>query len=183
MREDLFLSGLGGQGVLLMGQLLLEAAMKAGLQGAGMPAYMPEVRGGETTFTLVVSDGPTGSFVVGRPHNLVLMDAHSVQSYLPRAAEGALALINTSLAPSWEAPPGITVVGIAATDLARDAGGERAANMVMVGALLALRPIFTLEHFIGVMTQGLSERAQVYAEVNTRALHVGWEAARGRATG
>lgn len=178
MREDIFLSGIGGQGVLLAGQLLLEAALKAGLQGSGMPAYEPEVRGGETTFTVVIADGPPGSPLVGRPHNLVLMDAGSVNRHLSRAADQALVLVNSSLAAAPEPRQGLEVVPVAATDLARDLGSERAANMVMLGALLALRPLFTLDHFIHTMVEGLSERASAYAETNAAALRAGWQAAK-----
>ena len=178
MREDIFLSGIGGQGVLLAGQLLLEAALRAGLQGSGMPAYEPEVRGGETTFTVVVADGPPGSPLVGRPHNLVLMDAGSVNHYLGRAADEALVLVNSSLAPPPEPREGLEVLAIAATDMARELGSEREANMVMLGALLARRPLFTVDHFIETMVEGLSERASAYAETNAAAVRTGWQAAK-----
>ena len=148
MREDIFLAGIGGQGILLAGQLLLQAAMKAGLQGSGLPIYMPEVRGGETTITVVIADGPSGSPIIGRPHNLLLMDANSAANYVPRAAAGALVILNSSLVEAWPERDDVEVVLVPATDLAREAGSERAGNMAMVGAFLACKPLYSVEHFI-----------------------------------
>ncbi len=177
MRHDIFLAGLGGQGVLLAGQLLLEAAVRRGLQGSWLPAYMPEVRGGEATCTVVIADGPPGSPIVGRPHNLLLMDAHSVERYLPTAAEGALVIVNTSLAPVPECSGSLDVVPIPATELAAEAGSERATNMVMLGALLARRSIVPLEELAEVMREKVQSRNPELARANERALHAGFERA------
>jgi 2-oxoglutarate ferredoxin oxidoreductase subunit gamma len=176
MREDIFLAGLGGQGVLVAGQLLLEAAVKAGLHGAGMPAYLPEVRGGETTFTVVIADGPVGSPIVGRPHNLLLMDASSVANHLPRAANGALAIVNSSLCAPSHYRQELTLVPVPATELAQQAGSERAANMVMLGVFLAHKPLLPLDHLVAVMEQAFAQRPTHVVETNARAIRAGWEA-------
>jgi len=56
MREEVFMAGTGGQGVLLIGHVLAQAALEEGLQVSWFPIYSPEVRGGSSTCTVVVSD-------------------------------------------------------------------------------------------------------------------------------
>lgn len=174
----MFLAGLGGQGVLLAGQLLLETAARAGLEGSWLPAYMPEVRGGEATCTVVVADGPSGSPIVGRPHNMLLMDASSVQRHFSRAAPGALVVINTSLAQPPQSANDVQLVAVPATALASDAGSEKATNMVMLGALLARREIVSVDDLIAVMRERVGQRSPDLAEANARAIRAGWQAAR-----
>ena len=61
MREEVYMAGMGGQGVLLASQILAQAAMSAGLEVSWFPLYSPEVRGGWATCTVVVADGEVGS--------------------------------------------------------------------------------------------------------------------------
>jgi 2-oxoglutarate ferredoxin oxidoreductase subunit gamma len=177
MREDVFLAGLGGQGVLLAGQILAQAALRAGLEVCWFPAYSPEVRGGEATCTVVVADGPVGSPLVGRPRSLALMDAGSPERHLPRAAACAVAVVNASLCPEPPEPEGVTVVRVPANDLALEAGSERSVNLVMLGAILALRPVLSLAQVEEALTEALPFRRRHLAEANIAALRLGHGAA------
>ncbi|MCX7599520.1 MAG: 2-oxoacid:acceptor oxidoreductase family protein [Armatimonadetes bacterium] len=178
-RQDVFLAGLGGQGVLLAGQILAQAALRSGLEVSWFPAYSPEVRGGEATCTVVMADGPVGSPIVGRPRALVLMDAGSVERHLPRAAEGAIAVINSSLAPDPPRPDGVRVITVPANELAQAAGSERSANLVMLGALLAVRPVVALSEVEAAVLDALPAHRRSSAGVNIEALRAGYRAAGG----
>ena len=57
MREEVFLGGLGGQGVLLGGQMLARAGMDRGLNVSWFPIYSPEVRGGYLALVLALNAG------------------------------------------------------------------------------------------------------------------------------
>jgi 2-oxoglutarate ferredoxin oxidoreductase subunit gamma len=177
MREDVFMVGLGGQGVLLAGEILARAATLSGLEVSWFPAYSPEVRGGEATCTVVLADGPVGSPIVGRPHNLVLMDGGGVVHHLPRAAEPTLAVVNSSLASDVPARGGLTLVLVPANDLAVALGNERAVNMVMLGAFLAAMPVVTLEQCEAAVTEALGARRPKLVPINLEALRAGHAAA------
>ena len=47
--KKVFVAGFGGQGVLLIGQMLAYAAMYEGKEATWMPSYGPEMRGGRLT--------------------------------------------------------------------------------------------------------------------------------------
>lgn len=178
-REDVFLAGLGGQGVLLAGQILAQAALRTGLEVSWFPAYSPEVRGGEATCTVVMADGPVGSPIVGRPHALVLMDAGSAERHLPRAAPGAVAVINSSMVTSPPRPEGVRVVPVPANELAKAVGSERSVNLVMMGALLAVRPVVALGEVEAAVLDVLPAHRRASASVNIEALRAGYRAVEG----
>lgn len=178
-REDVFLAGLGGQGVLLAGQILAQAALRAGLEVCWFPAYSPEVRGGEATCTVVIADGPVGSPIVGRPHGLVLMDAGSAERHLPRAAPGAVAVVNSSMVAEPPQPDGVRVIAVAANELAKAVGSERSTNLVMLGAFLAVRPVVALGEVEAAILDTLPAHRRASAGVNIEALRAGYRAGGG----
>ncbi len=57
MNESVIMSGYGGQGILLMGQLLCYAGMHEGMKVTWIPSYGPEMRGGTANCTVMLSPG------------------------------------------------------------------------------------------------------------------------------
>lgn len=49
MKQEFIIAGFGGQGVLLLGQMLASAGMMEGKQVSWMPSYGPEMRGERPT--------------------------------------------------------------------------------------------------------------------------------------
>ena len=56
MKQELLLSGIGGQGVITLGESLCDAAIKAGLRVTFVPFYGQEKRGGRTMCNITISD-------------------------------------------------------------------------------------------------------------------------------
>ncbi|MBC7286827.1 MAG: 2-oxoacid:acceptor oxidoreductase family protein [Armatimonadetes bacterium] len=173
MRHDIFLAGLGGQGILFAGELLARAAVCEGLEVTWVPNYEPEVRGGAAMCTVVIANGRVGSPIVTRPHHLILMEQRAVDEYLSTAADGGLALVNSSLARADSGTGAVTIIRVPATELARSAGDERSANVVMLGALLALRPIVKLESVRHAIAEAAASRGPEAVRINLCALQQG----------
>ena len=70
--EEVVIAGFGGQGVILAGKLLAQAAMRAGREVTYMPAYGAEVRGGTANCMVVISDRQIACPVVSAPNSLVI---------------------------------------------------------------------------------------------------------------
>src|SRR5660397_278661 len=75
-RMEAVMAGFGGQGVMVMGQILAYSAMRAGLEVTWMPSYGPEQRGGTANCTVVVSTGDIASPIVARPHVAAVSYTH-----------------------------------------------------------------------------------------------------------
>ncbi len=173
MRQEVFMAGMGGQGVLLAGQLLAQAALEAGLELSWFPLYSPEVRGGRATCTLVIADGEVGSPVVGRPQGMILMDGIAVANHLGRIHSNGLAVINTSLASGEVNRDDIKLVAIAGTDIAAQVGSERAANMALLGAYVQVSGVVELRVVEQALYRVLPKRHHDYIPTNIAALQRG----------
>ena len=136
MEKQLIIAGFGGQGVLLMGQLLAYAGMLEGKQVSWMPAYGPEMRGGEANCAVVVSDEPIGSPLVSEPPVLVAMNKPSLMKFMPMMPAGGTLLYNASLIEGVELRTDVTVIPVACNEVAEQLGNGRVSNMVMLGAYI-----------------------------------------------
>lgn len=134
---EVLMAGFGGQGMLLAGKLLAHAAMDAGLEVSWLPSYGPEMRGGTANVIVCMSRQPIGSPLTASPRALVAMNRPSLEKFAPRVRRGGLIVVNTSLVDVDPGRDDCTVIRVPARELATEAGAERAANLVMLGAYVA----------------------------------------------
>ncbi|MGA7706462.1 MAG: thiamine pyrophosphate-dependent enzyme, partial [Acidobacteriaceae bacterium] len=86
------LAGQGGQGVLLLGQLLIEMGMREGLEVSWLPSYGPEMRSGSAHCHVCLSSEPIGSPLVSHPDVLVAMNEVSLRKFAHEVAHGGVIL-------------------------------------------------------------------------------------------
>jgi len=136
MRKEIMISGFGGQGILLAGNVLCHAAMSEDRFSTFFPSYGAEMRGGTAKCHIIISDEPIGSPIVYTPDVLVALSKQSYDKYGPLVKKGGLILANSSLYEP-EALDGVEVVGVPANALAEKSGSAVTANIVMLGSLVA----------------------------------------------
>ena len=130
------LAGLGGQGVLLLGQLLIEMGMREGLEVSWLPSYGPEMRSGSAHCHVCLSREPVGSPLVSHPDVLVAMNEVSLRKFAHEVVRGGVILYNGEDVPEDFVTPDVQVVAIPASQIADKLGSTKVANIVMMGALL-----------------------------------------------
>ena len=177
MKTDLIIAGFGGQGVLFAGQLLAHAALDADLHTTWYPSYGPEMRGGTANCTVVIADEPIGSPVIARPDAAIVLNLPSLDRYEPLVRPGGLLIVNSSLIDREVQRTDVDVIAIPADDVAAELGNPRLTNMVLVGALLARRPVFTLDHVTATLEKVIPERHRHLLPANRAALERGAELA------
>lgn len=139
MYYDVFISGFGGQGILLAGQLLAEAAMEKGLNVTFFPSYGVEMRGGTARCTVVISDKEIGSPIVDRPQCVIAMNQPSLLRFQEVVMDGGILIVNSSLAKMEDVTRnGIKAHAIPMSELAIEIGNTRLTNMVALGAYAQL---------------------------------------------
>ena len=135
--QDLIIAGFGGQGVMVIGNLLAYAAMKEGRHVTYLPIYGVEMRGGTANCTVVISSREIGSPIVGRPRAAIVMNQPSLVKYEPRILDHGLLLINSSLIdPTTAMRQDIEILPVPAIELAQENGNPKLANMVALGAFV-----------------------------------------------
>lgn len=132
------IAGFGGQGVLSLGVMLIQAGQMAGRHVSWFPSYGPEQRGGTSNCSVVVSDALIGSPVVDFPTVLVAMNRPSLEKFRHTVRDGGILLYDANVGETTPFPPNITALAVPAQSLAAACGSDRAANTAMLGVLMAL---------------------------------------------
>jgi len=132
------IAGFGGQGVLLLGEVLAEAGLDAGLEVSWLPSYGPEMRSGTSNCHVRLSRQTIDSPLVTSPNVLVAMNEPSLRKFDKSVRAGGWVIYNGQEFPADCAREGVHVLALPFTELADKLGDKRAANMVMLGALLEI---------------------------------------------
>jgi 2-oxoglutarate ferredoxin oxidoreductase subunit gamma len=153
MQHATIFGGFGGQGLLLAGHVLAEAALIEGRNVSWMPSYGPEMRGGTASCTVIVADRPIGSPIVDTADSVVALNPPSVAKFEPLLAPGGLLVLNTSLIEAEPRRKDVEVLALACSALARTAGDDRLISIVALGGLIARRPFVSPDSIREALSQ------------------------------
>ena len=173
MEKQFLIAGFGGQGVLLIGQLIAKAAMREEYEVSWMPSYGPEMRGGEANCAVVVSDEEIGSPLVTEPPVLVAMNKPSLTKFMPKMAPGGILLYNASLIEDVELRDDVTVIPVPCNQIAEELGNQRTANMVMLGAILGATQFVAADTLKETLREWLGEKRASMLDINWQAIERG----------
>jgi 2-oxoglutarate ferredoxin oxidoreductase subunit gamma len=177
MQEEVIFAGFGGQGVLLIGQLVTYAGMIEGANVSWMPSYGPEMRGGTANCTVVVSSREVSSPLVVEPTSLIALNKPSLDKFTPWVKPGGLIIYNSSLIESPPERTDVRVLAVPANEVANEIGDIRIANMVALGAYLATTRAVGCNTVLDAMKKVLPERRHNLIPLNRQALARGIEIA------
>jgi len=136
MIQKIIIAGFGGQGVMVMGELIAYAAMYDGKNVTCIPSYGPEMRGGTANCSVVVSDEPIASPVITTPDILIAMNEPSLKKFEDSVLSGGMIFYNSSLIDSEEKRGDVSYIAADCITIAAELHSERIANMVMLGAVI-----------------------------------------------
>ncbi len=175
---SIIISGFGGQGTLFAGQVLAYAAMDNGMEVTWIPSYGPEMRGGTANCTVIISNETIGSPLVRNPDIVLALNLPSVDKYEERMPTGGVLVANSSLVPREIQREDITSLLIPVNEIAEEIGFSRLGNMIMIGAMLALKPILPLDTVKKALEEHIPERHKKTLPLNFKAMDKGFEFAR-----
>jgi 2-oxoglutarate ferredoxin oxidoreductase subunit gamma len=142
---EIVMAGFGGQGMLLAGKVLAQAAMALGKEVSWLPSYGPEMRGGTANVTVCISSKPIGSPLIDTPRGLLVMNLPSLEKFAPMVRPGGVIVINSSLVGRDPHRADCVVVKVPARELADQAGTHKASNFVMLGAYVGATGVLPAE--------------------------------------
>jgi 2-oxoisovalerate ferredoxin oxidoreductase beta subunit len=131
-------AGFGGQGVLLLGEVLAEAGLDAGLEVSWLPSYGPEMRSGTSNCHVRLSREPIDSPLVTSPNLLVAMNEPSLRKFVGTVRAGGWILYNGESMPEDCVRRGVHALALPFTHIADEIGDPRITNMVMLGTLIEI---------------------------------------------
>jgi 2-oxoglutarate ferredoxin oxidoreductase subunit gamma len=132
MKKEIRICGFGGQGIILAGVVLGEAATRAGHRAVQTQSYGPESRGGAARAEVVISSEPIDYPRVSRPDVVVALSQAGYDRFGQDVADDGIVLVDEALVEA----EGVTSVPFTTT--AEEVGRKIVSNVVMVGYLGAL---------------------------------------------
>lgn len=173
---DVIVAGFGGQGILVIGNLLAYAAMKEGRHVTFLPTYGVEMRGGTANCTIVISSKEIGSPIVQRPHAVISMNLPSLLKYGLRVLPNGLLMVNSSLIdPKEVARNDVDLLTIPVNDIANQNGNPKLANMIALGAFIEKTKWVTFSSVFESLEKVFDERHHGLIPSNIKAIQIGAE--------
>jgi 2-oxoglutarate ferredoxin oxidoreductase subunit gamma len=174
MKTSVRFAGMGGQGIIYAGMALARATSlferKDGKEMFAIQtqSYGPAARGESSKCDVVISDNPTFYPFVEKPDFLVLMSQPAYEKFIEDVNPGTIVILDSE---GVEGRPDLTYYDIPALRRAEELGRRGAANMIMLGALIQISGLISIEAAI----KAVAEMSPIGAlEGNERALREGY---------
>jgi 2-oxoglutarate ferredoxin oxidoreductase subunit gamma len=172
-KVEIRISGFGGQGVVLAGQILGRAAVYDGKNVIQTQSYGAEARGSMAKSEVIISSGKIGFPIVRKCDVLIAMNDGTVEKDLKDLKEDGILLVDSSTVKKV-LTPSARVFKVSATRIAENFfGGKLYANMIMLGALTAISKIVSEQSVKFALKDSVAEKA---VETNFRAFKKGEKA-------
>lgn len=173
--EEIIISGFGGQGVLSMGKILAYSALMEGKEVTWMPAYGPEQRGGTANVTVIISDERISSPILSTYDTAIILNQPSMAKFESKVKPGGTIIYDGYGISQPPTRKDIKVYRIDAMDAAAEMNNMRAFNMIVLGGLLKLRPMVSIESVLKGLRKTLPERHHHLIPMNEEAIRKGME--------
>lgn len=173
MTNEIIIAGFGGQGVLLMGEIMAYAGMYEDKNVSWLPSYGPEMRGGTANCCVIVSSEPVGSPIVTEADAVIVMNKPSLDKFEGFLKPGGKLFINSSLIDKEATRDDIEIFKIPANDIAAGLGNARVINTVMLGAYIAATSAVEKKSVIEAIEELLGKKKAHLIPINEEAFDEG----------
>ena len=173
MKKEIIISGFGGQGVLSMGKILAYSGLMEGKEVTWMPAYGPEQRGGTANVTVIVSDERISSPILSKYDIAIVLNQPSLEKFEPKLKSGGILIYDGFGIINPPTRKDISVYRIDAMDKAAEMRNGKVFNMIVLGGLLKVCPVVSLDGLNKALFKTLPERHHKLIPLNMQAVEEG----------
>jgi 2-oxoglutarate ferredoxin oxidoreductase subunit gamma len=146
MKQNILISGTGGQGIVAAGAFLGQALFAQGLEVMFSRSYGASARGGACKSEVMVSDELINDLQFEDTDVLMCLSLPAFLKYLPIAKPGSLVIVDSHVYErAGEVRDDVEIVQIPARDMAVGLGNQIGANMVMLGNLAGHSEVVSLD--------------------------------------
>jgi len=171
VRSTVLIAGSGGQGVLLAGKVLAEAALSERMNVTWYPSYGAAMRGGPANCTVIISDFPIGSPVASKVDVLVVLSRMSLSSFEDRLQVGGLLVMDSSNIKAYPGRDDLNLVDVPVRSLGPAIEQQKLSNIVLLGVFIAKTGILSTDS----ITEAIRKVSPKDMEDNLRAFNLGKE--------
>lgn len=175
MKQEIIIAGFGGQGVLSMGKILAYAALMNDLEVTWMPSYGPEQRGGTANVTVILSDEEISSPIVDTYDIAVILNQQSLDKFEHTIKPGGILIFDPYGIHRSPERTDIRIVPVEAMEATIDMGNSKGYNMILLGSLLKVNPVVSIDNVLKGLKKALPERHHHLIPANEAAINRGME--------
>ena len=175
IHQDIVIAGFGGQGILSAGRLLAYAGMLEDRNVSWLPSYGPEMRGGTANCHVIISEEQVGSPILNSATSLIVMNGPSLDKFEDMVVKGGLIISDSSLVDRKSRRTDTDTYGIPATRIASDMGNLTYANIILLGKLIKITGVVSLDSIKTALEHVLPEKYRHLIPEEIRALQTGME--------
>jgi len=172
LKKEILVTGLGGQGIVLAGQVLgMAACLTDRLESTLTQSYGPEARGGACSAQVIISEQPIHYPYVRNADILVCMSQTGYEKYRHLLKDDGILIIDQDMVRSVDNTGG-GVFPIPATRIAEELGRKMMANIVMLGFVTSVSGAVSLK---GMLTSVAGSVPQGTEDTNIAAFNKGYD--------
>lgn len=175
MKQEVIISGFGGQGVLSMGKILAYAGIIEGKEVTWMPSYGPEQRGGTANVTVILSDNRITSPVLNAYDTAIVLNQPSLDRFMPQVKAGGTLIYDPASILTPPTRTDINIYSIEAMTEASKMQNAKVFNMLILGGLIKVCPIVSVNDVVQGLHKTLPERHHHLIPMNERAIRHGMD--------
>lgn len=174
MRQEVRITGIGGQGAITVGHVLgRAAALHDGREVVVTEGYSPYITGGWSRADVVISDEPIDFPLVTRPDALVAMYQEGLELNAKTVKPTGVILVERRFVKASDPETNTKLLSIPAADEADRLGRKVLMNVVLLGSLVAVTSVVSRD----ALEKAVTERFPKAAEMNMKALEAGFRLA------
>lgn len=169
--NHILITGFGGQGIIMAGDILGKAATLYDGKFATMTqAYGPEARGGACSSQVIVSEEEILFPYSEEPEVLICLSQEGYSKNVGSLHRRGILIWDSDLVRTKKSPAGVTAYDIPATRFAEELGNAMMANIVMLGFLATVHPLVSVS---AMREAALSSVPSQMREMNEKAFDRG----------
>jgi 2-oxoglutarate ferredoxin oxidoreductase subunit gamma len=173
VRVEVRFAGFGGQGIIKSGIIVASAAcIHGGKNAVQTQSYGPESRGGACKSEVVISGEDIDFPKVVEPDVLVVMSQHAYNDYTGDMKAGGTVIMDPDMIPSEKELKDVNVYKVPATKIAEQLGRRIVANIVMLGAFVAITDLLDTDAMKEAIKENIPKGTE---ELNLAAFEKGYE--------
>ncbi len=170
MTEEIIIAGFGGQGVLSMGKILGYSGLMQGQEVSWMPSYGPEMRGGTSNVTVIISDDRISSPILTEYDTAIVLNQPSLDKFEKLVKPGGTLLYDPNGIIRPPERKDINIYKIEATKVAQEMGNAKIFNMVVLGGFLKIKPLVKMENVMKGLEKSIPARHHKLLPLNEQAI-------------
>jgi 2-oxoglutarate ferredoxin oxidoreductase subunit gamma len=175
MKHEIIIAGFGGQGVLSMGKILAYSGLMEGKEVSWMPSYGPEQRGGTANVTVIISDRQISSPILNEYDIAIILNQPSMDKFESKVKKGGILIYDGYGIQNPIKRTDIDIYRVNAMDAATELNMSQTFNMIVLGGLLKIVPMVTLDNVMKGLKKTLPERHYKLLPANEEAIRKGMD--------